>query len=305
VSQAPRRDLSVPLPVAVRRDDGSLRPEYLVNVSESGLCLHMQAAVAVGEALSIAFRLPSDEALVEDELGEAADAVPAHLGRAAVGVDDAHAAVRAFGGQQQDEAVGADAAMAIAEARGERRGIAREPATRVDVDEVVRRALELRELERRHAEDGLIARVRGWGKLSASARRARAAGPSAALAAPAPEGNLLAIAIYPYSGRNIVVPTAPSARVDLAAASGVRIVRGPYLGPLAEAGGKPRHICRMTAYCCDKPGYLAARRELGAIWRRHMGTHYPAMSMIFVSDLLDSPGKIELEATAVIPEGKR
>jgi enamine deaminase RidA (YjgF/YER057c/UK114 family) len=70
---------------------------------------------------------------------------------------------------------------------------------------------------------------------------------------------------------------------------------------LAVAGGEPHHICRMTAYCCDKPAYLAARRELGSIWRRHMGTHYPAMSMIFVSDLLDSPGKIELEATAVIP----
>ena len=73
------------------------------------------------------------------------------------------------------------------------------------------------------------------------------------------------------------------------------------LAVLAAAGGQPQHICRMTAYCCDKPAYLAARRELGAIWRRHMGTHYPAMSMIFVSDLLDSPGKIELEATAVIP----
>ena len=73
------------------------------------------------------------------------------------------------------------------------------------------------------------------------------------------------------------------------------------LAVLAEAGGLPAHICRMTAYCCDKPAYLAARRELGAIWRRHMGSHYPAMSMIFVSDLLDSPGKIELEATAVIP----
>jgi len=70
---------------------------------------------------------------------------------------------------------------------------------------------------------------------------------------------------------------------------------------LAEAGGKPQHICRMTAYCCDKPAYLAARRELGAIWRKHMGAHYPAMSMIFVSDLLDGPGKIELEATAVVP----
>ena len=76
------------------------------------------------------------------------------------------------------------------------------------------------------------------------------------------------------------------------------------LAVLAEAGGRPEHICRMTAYCCDKPGYLAARAELGRIWRRLMGRHYPAMSMIFVSDLLDSPGKIELEATAVIPQEK-
>jgi enamine deaminase RidA (YjgF/YER057c/UK114 family) len=73
------------------------------------------------------------------------------------------------------------------------------------------------------------------------------------------------------------------------------------LAVLAEAGGRPEHICRITAYCCDKPAYLAARRELGGIWRSLMGSHYPAMSMIFVSDLLDNPGKIELEATAVLP----
>ncbi len=70
---------------------------------------------------------------------------------------------------------------------------------------------------------------------------------------------------------------------------------------LAQAGGEPRHICRMTAFCCDKPAYLAARGQLGAVWRRLMGKHYPAMSMIFVADLLDHPGKIELEATAVLP----
>ena len=73
------------------------------------------------------------------------------------------------------------------------------------------------------------------------------------------------------------------------------------LAVLKEAGGEATHICRITAYCCDKPAYLAARRQLGAIWRELMGTHYPAMSMIFVADLLDSPGKIELEATAVLP----
>ena len=73
------------------------------------------------------------------------------------------------------------------------------------------------------------------------------------------------------------------------------------LAVLAQAGGRPEHICRITAYCCDKPAYLAARKEIGTIWRSLMGMHFPAMSMIFVSDLLDSPGKIELEATAVVP----
>ena len=73
------------------------------------------------------------------------------------------------------------------------------------------------------------------------------------------------------------------------------------LAVLGEAGGKPEHVCRMTAYCCDRPAYLAARTELGGIWRKLMGRHFPAMSMIFVADLLDHPAKIELEATAVVP----
>jgi len=70
---------------------------------------------------------------------------------------------------------------------------------------------------------------------------------------------------------------------------------------LAQAGAEPKHICRMTAYCIDKPAYLASRAELGRVWKRLIGRHYPAMSMIFVADLLDYPAKIELEATAVIP----
>lgn len=73
------------------------------------------------------------------------------------------------------------------------------------------------------------------------------------------------------------------------------------LAILGEAGGRPSDICRLTAFCIDKPAYLAGRRELGRIWKTLMGDHYPAMSMIFVADLLDTPAKIELEATAVIP----
>ena len=75
------------------------------------------------------------------------------------------------------------------------------------------------------------------------------------------------------------------------------------LAVVAKGGGRPEHICRMTVHCCDKQQYLAVRKQLGAIWRSYMGTHYPAMSMIFVADLLDHPGKIELEATVVIPSG--
>ena len=74
------------------------------------------------------------------------------------------------------------------------------------------------------------------------------------------------------------------------------------LAILAEAGGVPSDICRMTAFCIDKPAYLKGRRELGRIWKQLIGDHYPAMSMIFVADLLDTPGKIELEATAVVPD---
>jgi len=73
------------------------------------------------------------------------------------------------------------------------------------------------------------------------------------------------------------------------------------LAVLAEAGGRPEHICRITAFCCDKQAYVAARPELGRVWRALMGKHFPCMSMIFVSDLVDRPGMIELEATAVIP----
>jgi enamine deaminase RidA (YjgF/YER057c/UK114 family) len=73
------------------------------------------------------------------------------------------------------------------------------------------------------------------------------------------------------------------------------------LAVIAMEGGMPNHICRITAFCIDKPAYVAGRCELGRIWRSLMGNHYPAMSMIFVADLLDTPAKIELEATAVIP----
>ena len=70
---------------------------------------------------------------------------------------------------------------------------------------------------------------------------------------------------------------------------------------LAEAGARPEHVCRMTGYCTDKAEYLAARPEIGRAWRRVMGQQFPAMTMVFVTALLDEGAKIELEATAVVP----
>ena len=72
------------------------------------------------------------------------------------------------------------------------------------------------------------------------------------------------------------------------------------LAVLHQAGGRAEHIVRITAFCIARDEYLASRRELGRIWREVIGPHYPAMSMIFVADLLDHPAKIELEATAVL-----
>lgn len=70
---------------------------------------------------------------------------------------------------------------------------------------------------------------------------------------------------------------------------------------VAEAGGRPEHIVRITAYCTDKAEYEAARREIGRGWREVMGRHYPTMTMVFISALYEEAAKIELEATAVIP----
>ncbi len=74
------------------------------------------------------------------------------------------------------------------------------------------------------------------------------------------------------------------------------------LAILAKAGGGPEHICRMTCFCTDKKKYIESRSELGVVWKRLIGKNFPAMSMIFVADLLASQSLIEIETTAIITE---
>ena len=75
------------------------------------------------------------------------------------------------------------------------------------------------------------------------------------------------------------------------------------LAVLKEANGRPEHIVRLTWYVLDKREYLASLKEVGAAWRELMGRHYPTMAVVQVSGLVEDEARLEIEATAVIPEG--
>jgi enamine deaminase RidA (YjgF/YER057c/UK114 family) len=71
---------------------------------------------------------------------------------------------------------------------------------------------------------------------------------------------------------------------------------------LAEGGGRPKHIVRMTWYVLDLDEYRAALAELGAIYSEVMGRHYPAMALVAVKALVEREARLEIEATAVVPD---
>jgi enamine deaminase RidA (YjgF/YER057c/UK114 family) len=77
------------------------------------------------------------------------------------------------------------------------------------------------------------------------------------------------------------------------------------LAVLAEAGGKPEDIVRMTWYITDKKEYLGAIKDVGAAYRELIGRHYPAMAVVQVVALMEDEAKVEIETTAVVPDEKR
>lgn len=70
---------------------------------------------------------------------------------------------------------------------------------------------------------------------------------------------------------------------------------------LAEDGAKPEHIVRLTWYVTDRAAYLAASAALGVAYREVMGRHFPAMTAVEVSSLMETDAVVEIEATAVVP----
>ena len=70
---------------------------------------------------------------------------------------------------------------------------------------------------------------------------------------------------------------------------------------LGEGNGRPEHIVRLTWYVIDRDEYLASLKAVGEAYRELMGRHYPAMSVVQVSGLVEDEARLEIEATAVVP----
>jgi enamine deaminase RidA (YjgF/YER057c/UK114 family) len=66
------------------------------------------------------------------------------------------------------------------------------------------------------------------------------------------------------------------------------------------AGGSPQNVARMVLYVTDKNEYRARSKEIGAEYRRRMGKHYPAMTLVEVKSLLEDAAKVEIEAVAIL-----
>jgi enamine deaminase RidA (YjgF/YER057c/UK114 family) len=81
----------------------------------------------------------------------------------------------------------------------------------------------------------------------------------------------------------------------------VRLTLENVVAVLREAGGRPEHVTRMTWYVVDREEYLARGAEIGSAYRDVIGRHFPAMSAVEVSALMESEAKVEIEATAVVP----
>jgi enamine deaminase RidA (YjgF/YER057c/UK114 family) len=71
---------------------------------------------------------------------------------------------------------------------------------------------------------------------------------------------------------------------------------------LREAGGAPEHVVRLTWYVVDKREYLDALPALGAHYRAIVGRHFPAMTAVEVRALIEDRARVEIEATAVVPD---
>jgi enamine deaminase RidA (YjgF/YER057c/UK114 family) len=79
------------------------------------------------------------------------------------------------------------------------------------------------------------------------------------------------------------------------------VAAGNVVTALAAAGAAPDHLVSLIIYTTDVAAYRASLKELGPLWRKHFGRHYPAVALLGVAALFDDDATIELVGTAVIP----
>ena len=85
-------------------------------------------------------------------------------------------------------------------------------------------------------------------------------------------------------------------------AAQVRVALGNIVTLLGEAGATSSDLVRLTWFVTNRAEYIGARRDIGLAYREIIGQHYPAMTVVIVSALLDDRAKVEIEATAVLAE---
>ena len=73
---------------------------------------------------------------------------------------------------------------------------------------------------------------------------------------------------------------------------------------LAESDARPEHLVRLTWYVCDKQEYLERSHEVGEAYRRIIGRHFPAMTLVQVIALVEDRARVEIEATAIVPKSE-
>ncbi len=108
------------------------------------------------------------------------------------------------------------------------------------------------------------------------------------------------------AGARLVFVAGQTAAVEGGAATGdftsqFDAALGKALKVVEAAGGCPQHVVRMTLYVTDLGAYRQSRAAIGERWRRRMGGHYPAMTLVEVARLHDAGALVEIEATAALP----
>jgi len=80
-----------------------------------------------------------------------------------------------------------------------------------------------------------------------------------------------------------------------------KVALGNVVAVLKAAGGEPGHLVALRAYVTDIAEFNGAGKAIGEAWAGTLGKHFPAMTLVQVSALIDPNAKVEIEAEAILP----